>query len=477
MVTTTASSSSTNLTNILGAGSGIDIKTLAQRLVDAEKAPRKAAIDKGVSNSEKVVSGMAAVKYALTNLQTAFDNLKDKSDFKTLSLSNSQTSAFTATASTAADAGSHTVLVNALAAAQRNTGTTAFATTGSAINGGAAITLTLGGSGFSGGGTITIAAGNDTPAGVVAAINGAGKGLSAQLVNTGDATSPYKVVVTGSTGSSNAFTISSSAAGINFDSTLQQATNASVTVNGIAISSKSNTLSEAIPGVTLNLLATNTSAASLNLRNDTSGAKTKVLALVTAYNDAMTMLNELTNPKSTLETYGATLSGNSTVTNLRSQLRALVTADSSTATSSGGLAALRDIGIEVDKTGKLTSNSVKLDLALDLNFSNTAMLLSGNQENQSSFDPTPSGLAGDASKAITQLISSSGAVATESANATTRISKYKDDLVKLEDRMTRVLARYNKQFATMDSMVGQTKSTQTGLTSSFAGLMAMYTNK
>jgi len=312
---------------------------------------------------------------------------------------------------------------------------------------------------------------------VVAAINGAGKGLSAQLVNTGDTVSPYKVVVTGSTGSSNAFTISSSAAGINFDSALQLASNASLTVNGIAISSKSNTLSEAIPGVTLNLLATNTSAASLNLRNDTSGAKTKVLALVTAYNDAMTMLDELTNPKSTLETYGATLSGNSTVTNLRSQLRALVTADSSTAASSGTLAALRDIGVEVDKAGKLTSNSVKLDLALDLNFANTTTLLSGNQENQSSFDLTASGLAGDASKAISQLISKSGTIATESANATTRISKYKDDLVKLEDRMTRVLARYNKQFATMDSMVGQTKSTQTGLTSSFAGLMAMYTNK
>lgn len=477
MVTTTASSSSTTVTNTLGAGSGIDIKTLAQSLVDAEKAPRKAAIDKGVSNNEKVVSGMAAVKYSLTNLKTAFDNLKDKSDFKTLSLSNSQTSAFTATASTAADAGSHTVLVNALAAAQRNTGTTAFATTSTAINGGAAITLTLGGSAFSGGATITVAAGNDTPAGVVAAINGAGQGLSAQLVNTGDAISPYKVVVTGSTGSSNAFTISSSAAGINFNSALQVASNASLTVDGIAISSKSNTLSEAIPGVTLNLLATNSSAANLNLRNDTTGAKTKVLALVTAYNDAMTMLDELTNPKSTLETYGATLAGNSTVTSLRTQLRALVTADSSTAASSGTLAALRDIGIEVDKTGKLTSNSVKLDLALDLNFANTTTLLSGNQENQSSFDPTPSGLAGDASKAITTLISTTGTIATESANATTRISKYKDDLVKLEDRMTRVLARYNKQFATMDSMVGQTKSTQTGLTSSFAGLMAMYTNK
>ncbi len=43
--------------------------------------------------------------------------------------------------------------------------------------------------------------------------------------------------------------------------------------------------------------------------------------------------------------------------------------------------------------------------------------------------------------------------------------------------MAKLLARYNKQFASMDSMVGQTKSTQTGLTSSFAGLMAMYTNK
>jgi flagellar capping protein FliD len=50
-------------------------------------------------------------------------------------------------------------------------------------------------------------------------------------------------------------------------------------------------------------------------------------------------------------------------------------------------------------------------------------------------------------------------------------------LAKLDDRMTRLLAHYTKQFAAMDSIVGQTKSTQTGLTSSFAGLMAMYTNK
>jgi flagellar capping protein FliD len=86
-------------------------------------------------------------------------------------------------------------------------------------------------------------------------------------------------------------------------------------------------------------------------------------------------------------------------------------------------------------------------------------------------------LAGDASKSLTTMLSSTGTVSKESANATTRIAKYQDDLTALEDRMALLLTRYTKQFAAMDSIVGQTRSTQTGLTSTFAGLMAMYTNK
>jgi hypothetical protein len=71
MATTAVSTATTNVTTALGAGSGIDIKSLAQSLVDAEKAPRKTAIDKGISKNENVVSGLAAVKYALTTLQAA----------------------------------------------------------------------------------------------------------------------------------------------------------------------------------------------------------------------------------------------------------------------------------------------------------------------------------------------------------------------------------------------------------------------
>ncbi|MCX7240552.1 MAG: flagellar filament capping protein FliD [Burkholderiales bacterium] len=461
---------------------------MANSLVDAERAPRADAINKNISKNQAVISGYSAVKYALSNLQAAFDDLKDKSDYKSIAVSNSQTSAFTATASASADAGSHTVLITQLAAAQRNTGTQTFATADTAITG--LTTLTLGGAGFPvvSGAAQTIAVTTATPTGVVDAINNSGKGLSAQLVNTGNG---YKIVVTGASGASNAFSVTSDAAdGLNFSTSLQTASNAALTVDGIPITSSSNSVTGAIAGVTLDLIATNGTSvtsngtttvtgtpASLNLANDTSAAKTKVMALVTAYNDANSLLDEVTNPKSTLATYGATLVGNSSVRAIRDQIRAMVTDDSSTKASSGTLSALRDIGIEVDKTGNLTANSVTLDLALNFNFTNTVTLLSGNQENQASFDTSIAGIAGDASKALTTMMGSSGTLTTESANATARITKYQDDLTALEDRMTRLLDRYTKQFAAMDSMVGQIKSTQTGLTSSFAGLMAMYTNK
>jgi len=481
--TAASNSAKANIVSKLGGGSGIDTAALANSLVDAERAPRADAINKNISKNQAVISGYSAVKYALSNLQAAFDDLKDKSDYKSITVSNSQTSAFTATASASADAGSHTVLITRLAAAQRNTGTQTYTAADTAITGLTTLTLTLGGTGFpSVGGTAqTIAVTTATPAGVVDAINNSGNGMSAQLVNTGNG---YKIVVTGASGASNAFSITSNATtsdandGLNFSTSLQTASNAALTVDGISITSSSNSVADAIPGVTLNLLATNTGTpASVNLANDTSAAKTKVLALVTAYNDANALLDEVTNPKSTLDTYGATLVGNSSVRAIRDQIRAMVTDDSSTKSSSGTLSALRDIGIEVDKTGKLTTNTVTLDLALNFNFTNTVTLLSGNQENQASFDTSKAGIAGDASRALTTMLGSTGTLSTESANATTRITKYQDDLTALEDRMTRLLDRYTKQFAAMDSMVGQIKNTQTGLTSTFAGLMAMYTNK
>jgi len=477
----TDNKSKANITNKLGAGSGIDTQSLASSLVDAERAPRQAAIDKNIKKNESVVSGMAALKFMISSLKTAFDDLKDVSDYKNMTVSNSQTSVVGVTANSSASAGSHSVVVSALAAPQRTAGTMTFAKATTSINGGDSMAITLGGSAFSSGKTITVGAGKDTPQGVVDAINNASLGLSAYLVNTGSA---YKVVVGGKTGADSAFTISATdkfsgdttRSGFDFSSTnLQDAIDAALTVDGVAVTSSSNLVTDSIPGVTLTLKSTSSTAVALDINNDTSTAKTKVNALVTAYNDVNALMDEVTNPASTMDTYGGTLVGNSTVRTLRDQLRSLVTAQSTTAPSSN-VAYLHDIGVEIDKTGKMTVNTVKLDMAMDTDFSNTVKLLSGNQEQLSEYDTfTKAGIAGEASRTIAKMLKINGTMSTESTNATTRVSKYKDDLAALDERMSRLLDRYTKQFASMDSIVGQTKSTQTGLTSSFAGLMSMYT--
>ena len=475
--TSAASTKATaNITNTMGAGSGIDTKSLAASLVAAERAPREAAINKNIAKSEGVVSGMAAVKYALSGVKTAFDDLKDLSDYTSIQLTNSASSAFSATASSLATAGNHSITVTTLAKPQRLLSDTTWSATDATVSS-SDITLTLAASGTGTGvtaGTISVSSISSTPAGVVSAINAANLGISAYLQYTGSA---YQIMVTGPEGASNGFTLSSSDT-INLpfaSSNLQDSCDAVLTVDGVAITSSSNAVTDAIGGVTLNLLAT-TSSATLGLSNDTTTVKTKIQAMVSAYNDAMSIFDEVTNPKSTLETYGATLVGNSSVRSLRDTLRSLMTAESTTPTSDGSYSYLHDIGVDIDSAGKLSLKTATLDTALASNFSDVVYLMTGNQEALSTYDTTTAaGIAGEASRTLTTALSSSGTMTVESANATDRIAKYQEDLTKLEDRMTQLLARYTKQFSEMDSMVGQTKSTQTGLTSSFEGLMAMYT--
>ena len=84
----------------LGSGSGIDTASLAQSLVDAERAPRADAINKNIKKNEAIVSGYAAVKFALSAVKTAFDDLKDVSDFSSVVASSNQTDIFSVSTTT-----------------------------------------------------------------------------------------------------------------------------------------------------------------------------------------------------------------------------------------------------------------------------------------------------------------------------------------------------------------------------------------
>ncbi len=486
MATTNAVSS--NAISALGAGSGMDVKALATSLVEAERAPRKNVIDKKISKAEGGISGYSAIKFVLDGLKTSMMDIKDQSDFESLTTRNSQSSAFNITTSATASAGTHSIAVNSLAKAQRNlsSGFLNPTTTVSSTD----LTLSLS---VNGGTTqsIAIPAATSTPGGIVSAINSANLGVKAQLINTGEAGTPYRILVTGATGRDSGFTLTSSdnnavdfAVGptdplaTGYDSlkisAFQAAANGNVVVNGVPIQPSVNQLTEVIPGVTIDLYTPTTGgAASVEFVRDTTAVKTKMAALVKAYNDANAMLNTVSDPKSTVETYGATLAGNSVVNNIRTQIREIMFPQVSEGSSD--LRSFRDLGLSLDKNGEMTLDSAKLDQVLSTQFDEVVTMLTGNSENLSAYSLAPSGTVGTAFKALSDMLTSTGTIATQSSNLTKRIAEYKDELTKLEDRMTKLMERYNTQFGAMESIVGQSKSLRTSLTSTFEGMMASYT--
>lgn len=462
-----------NIVNTLGAGSGIDVKSLAQSLVDAEKTPKKERIDAKIAQTEAKITGYSAVKYALSQLQTAFGKLNDASDFSSIQPSNTQTAAFGVTASTTAQAGSYSIEVLQTALAQR-TASSVFADRATPLNGGSAfsLNLTIGGVNKD-----PINVTTATPAGMVSAINGAKLGVTAQLINTG---SGYQVVLTGGTGAAQAFSMSSddgtgtAVAGVEFATSLQTATDARFKVNGLTVTRSSNTVSDVIDGVTLDLYANTTGAARLDLNRDTAGIKDNINGLVTAYNDFEETLKILGDRGSEVEDFGGVLAGDSLLQSVRTQVRAMITNNSSTPGTT--LKAARDVGLSFDRFGKLTLNESKLDAALQDHFGEVTTLFSAGTNNQSIYSAAPAGVAGDAIKSIGKMLLSTGLIDTQSQNATAKIAKYKEDLAQLEDRMEKLLNRYMTQFTAMDSIVGSSNSMRDGLKSTFEGMMASYSN-
>ncbi len=246
--------------------------------------------------------------------------------------------------------------------------------------------------------TVTVAAGNDTPQGLVNAINSAGLAVTAQLVNTGSSTSPsYKVVLSGATGSAGAFNLSTAPDSVlsTLGFTQTAAADAVLNVDGVTYNRSSNSVTDVINGVTLNLHSTTTTAASVTLTRDTAQIKTNITALVTAYNDATNILNEVSNAKSTLPTYGATLVGDSMVRQIRTQLRGMMVGTSSSPGTNVG--ALWQMGISVDSKGVMAVDSTKLDTALTTNFADVVTTFTGNQNGRTATSPPYSTSGGFAS--------------------------------------------------------------------------------
>jgi flagellar hook-associated protein 2 len=466
-----------SIVNTLGAGSGIDVKGLAQSLVDAEKTPKKERIEEKIAKTEAKITGFGAVKFALSELKTAFAKINDASDFNSIQPSNTQPSAFGITASSTAEAGSYSIEVLQTALAQRTSSST-FADRATSLNGGAAFRLNLAIGGVSKGAIEVV---NPTPAGMVSAINGAKLGVTAQLINTGNG---FNVVVTGQTGATQNFSLTSDngagstpvvpVAGVSFATSLQTATDASFKVNGLTVNRSSNTVNDVIEGVTLDLFANTTGAARLDLNRDTKGIKENIKGLVTAYNDFEETLKVLGDRSSEVEEFGGALAGESLLQSVRNQVRALVTNTSSTPGTT--IRAARDVGLSLDRFGKLNLDEAKLDAALQNNFTQVSTMFTAGTSNKSIYSPAPAGLAGEAINSIEKMLLSTGLIDTQTKSAAAQIVKHKEELKILDERMEKLMTRYMSQFSVMESIVGNSNSTREGLKGTFEGMMKAYGN-
>ena len=464
----------------LGAGSGVDVSSLAQNLVSAERVPKENAINAKITKNEARVSGITASMFMLSELNTALADLKDKKDFNSVAVSGGNASAFSVDPGTSTTLGDYAVQVVSLYKPQK-TISGAFNSTTVPLNGNAAFDVNLTINGVA---QAAISVTTPTPAGMVDAINAANLGVKASMVNTGTTDSPaYKVVLTGASGASGAFTATAlktdgtalDGTGASFATTLQSATDAEVKVNGVNYKRSTNAITDVLTGATLNLKAISSAEDSVSLTRDTTTLVSKFEKVVTAYNDAQSLLKEVTNPKSTLDTYGATLVGDATIRSVAGRLRNAFMGSSSTPGTS--VNQLWQMGITFDATGVMKLDSTKLNTALTNNFDDVVKSLTGNYDDLSKYSPARAGFFGDATYKINAMVSPTGILASQSDSVTKQTTGYKESLTKLDTRMQTLLSRYNKQFASMQSFVGNANSQKTSLKSTFDGMMSIYTNK
>lgn len=524
---------STNFVTSLGAGSGIDIKSLAQSLVEAEQAPRKERIDEKIKTSETKISGYGALKYALSQLKNSFSTLDDAREFSSIQVSNPQPSAFSISTGTRAQPASFSVEVQQLAKPQRMTAAIFASKTESlGVNAPFDVTVNL----PSGPQIITV--NQATPEGMAAAINASTSRtqLRAQLINTGQG---HQLVLTGATGLSNAFSLntpgfnpvavtsavnqsqqggfthvtaheSATTATLEFQSNgqsdsvdlvknqsglwvlpdgytlpddassltstatrpyfyvMQSAQNAQMSVDGITITSPSNEISDAIEGVTFNLTSSTQVAAKVDLTRDTTAIKSNLRSLVASFNEFSDSIKVLQDRSSEVEIFGGALAGDTLTRRLYDQIRQVFIDDAlPTGTK---IKAARDVGLTLDRFGKLSLNEEKLDQALTNDFTEVVSMFTANKNDKSVYSRSNAGLAGGAFRSLDQMLRSTGLLTQQTQNETKRIDGYKEDLEKLQGQMDRLLERYMQQFSIMDSIVGESSSTRQSLQNSLDSL-------
>jgi len=341
-----------------GKTAGIDVSSVVDSLMQVEDQPMtQMQSEQTTINSQ--ISALTTINTELTALQTSVQALEDPINgaLSQMTAGTSDSSLVAAAADNTATAGTHTVTVSQLATTSSSYSD--YISSGSSLAG-AEIQVEYGNPNDpSSTDTINIPTSDTTLQDAASYINSGGYGVTASVVT--DSVGSRLVLNSNTSGAAGNLTVTSSAT----DFTTTAGVDAELTVDGVPVDSSTNTVTGAIPGVTLSLGAADPNTPVLiSVEPDTNGAATAIQNFVTAYNDVMNSIND----QYTLDSSGneGVLAGDSMVETLQSQLLNMI---STSVSGVGQYTNLQSMGIEMQDNGTLDVDSTVLSNALSSDYS------------------------------------------------------------------------------------------------------------
>jgi len=417
LLSSMSGTSSIDLSSILQAAfgsssSGIDVTSAVNSAVTAARAPETAW-----QNEEYTLQSQTS---ALNQIQTEASNLDNDvialnsvvGPLSARTVTSSNSNVVTASAASGSTPGNHVVVVKSLATTASWTSGT-FASSTTALPAGS-FTITTGSNSTA---TITTD-GTQTLTDVATQINSDNLGLTASVVT--DANGSRLAIIANSSGSASNFTVSG-AAGFGFSQAVPGA-NASLSVDGIPIASASNSVTGAVPGLTLNLLSANPGVqVSLGVAPDTTQATSAINQFVSDYN---TLVSDLTTQFTFNGTSEGVLATDSSVRSLQSAVLGALDYTYAPASGTTTVSNLTSLGITVDNNGQLSVDSSALQSALTSNYSDVQSFFQGASLN---------GFANSLDQQLTSFISpANGAFTVDLQSINTQISDLQNNISDFE---------------------------------------------
>ncbi|RMP89502.1 hypothetical protein ALQ17_01664 [Pseudomonas fluorescens] len=456
-------------TTITGVGSGFDTQAIVKSLVDAERAPKQGQINLQSQKATTQLSSIGKIQAALDAFRGALTSMGTDNSFSGLTGTSSDEKVATMTANQGAASGSFSLVVNQLATPSKLSTKSFTGGQSTVVNSGTTpttLTISQSGKNFD----LKVPAGA-TLQQVRDSINSqfGTAGLSANILT--DSNGSRLILTSTNSGVGSDLTMSGNS-GIDTGYTVvSEPKNAKYTIDGIAAESKTNSITDAVSGVSIKLLSvsplttpsdtasTARNALTISVSTSTTALKSGVKGFVDTYNALLKAMNAET--KVTKDAAGnsvaATLTGDSTMRTLQAAIRNEFNALS----GNGTLKSLAQFGVTTDRdTGALSIDAKQWDKAVLTNAADINSIFSGKTGLLARLTAATDGYA----KATT------GILATRSTSLSDSLKDLNKQQVALDERLTTMQDSLTRKYTAMDTLVAQLRQQSSSILGTLSAL-------